>query len=127
MFTDLHVDYAYTPGKSNTCAMTVCCRGDSGEPKTDSERAGDWGDIKCDLPEKTIMSMFDYINANIKPDIAFWGGDSTPHSLASLTAEDNLATLKRIGPKVRSGLKDIKMYIALGNHDTYPQDSFIAT
>jgi len=40
MFTDLHVEYDYTAGKSKICGLSECCRSDSGDPvdKKDAAR-----------------------------------------------------------------------------------------
>ena len=34
--------------------------------------------------------MFKTIREDIKPDIIFWGGDSIPHNLETLTLETNI-------------------------------------
>ena len=36
MISDLHIDYDYKPGSSNTCTDQTCCREESGEPKDNS-------------------------------------------------------------------------------------------
>ena len=85
MFTDLHVDYDYTVGKSKNCGLSACCRSDSGDPVDPSDAAREWGEFYCDLTEKTMMNMFDFIHDEIQPDFAFWGGDTIPHNVDSLT------------------------------------------
>jgi len=32
VFSDLHIDFKYTPGNSNDCGRPICCRIDSGLP-----------------------------------------------------------------------------------------------
>jgi len=83
LFSDLHVDFEYTPGNTNKCGKTTCCRADSGPPRHPSEAAGKWGDYLCDIPERTMDSMFDFIYKDVKPDFALWGGDSVTHDLES--------------------------------------------
>ena len=85
MFSDLHVDYDYTVGKSKTCGMSECCRSDSGDPADPSDAAREWGELHCDLPERTMLNMFEFIHDEIQPDLVFWGGDTIPHNVDSLT------------------------------------------
>ena len=124
MIADLHVEYDYVVGSSKACAMPVCCRSDSGPAKDENDKAGIWGEYKCDMPERTLSNMLAFIRDEIKPDVAFWGGDSVGHNLWSITKEGNIEILQKIGTQVLDGLAGMKTYIALGNHDSYPQDSF---
>ena len=55
-----------------------------------------WGEYKCDIPESTMLNMFEYINSEIKPDIALWGGDSIPHTINTLNIEDTVASMKKV-------------------------------
>lgn len=87
MFSDLHVDYNYTAGRSNFCGEALCCRMDSVMPRNLSETAQKWGDYKCDLPPITFQSMLDFIKDEIHPDLVLWGGNSVPHALDTLTNE----------------------------------------
>ena len=34
LITDLHMDWDYTPGMSNVCGRPLCCRTESGFPKS---------------------------------------------------------------------------------------------
>ena len=124
MFTDLHVDYDYTVGKSKTCLLSECCRSDSGDPVDASDAAREWGELHCDLPEKTMMNMFEFIHDEIRPDLAFWGGDTVPHNVDSLTEAGNVDTMRRTYRNVLKGMKEIQTFMTPGNHDSYPQDSF---
>ena len=90
LMSDLHLDYDYTPGMSNNCGKPLCCRSDSGFPSNIDETAGLWGDRHCDTSLKTLNSMFKYIKEDIKPDLIFWGGDSIPHNLDTLSLETNI-------------------------------------
>ena len=62
MFTDFHIDYDYTPGQSVICDKPICCRSNSGRPSDPRMAAGKWGDEKCDLPERTMISLLEYID-----------------------------------------------------------------
>lgn len=61
MVTDLHVDYDYTEGMSNKCDQILCCRTGSGTPEKPEDAAGKWGDYKCDIPERTVVSMLEHV------------------------------------------------------------------
>ena len=90
LISDLHVDFDYTEGMSNDCGMPLCCRSDSGLPKTESQRAQKWGDYNCDLNTLTLDSMLDFISNELKPDAVLWGGDSIPHNVDTLNLESNV-------------------------------------
>lgn len=95
LFADLHIDYEYREGASIDCGLAVCCRDDS-VPKGKSDMARKWGEYKCDIPESTMLNMFEYINENIKPDVALWGGDSIPHTINTLNTKDTIASMKKV-------------------------------
>ena len=93
-------------------------------PTKPEEAAGFWGDYVCDIPPQTMNSMFDFIRDELKPDAAFWLGDSIAHHLDSLTEEDNINSMVKVSRQVQKAFKDIPLWAAIGNHDTYPQDLF---
>ena len=70
-FGDLHVDFKYKKGTNSNCGRLICCRDGEGD-------AGEWGHPNCDLPEKTMLNMFDFIDREIKPNFVVWGGGSVP-------------------------------------------------
>lgn len=94
--SDLHLDYDYTPGMDADCGKPLCCRSDSGFPTNDKNRAGKWGDYRCDTNTLTLGSMWKFINDDIKPDFVMWGGDSIPHNVDSLTLESNVQIMKNV-------------------------------
>jgi len=127
IFTDLHLDYDYTPGMNTECDLILCCRSDSGVATDPSKAAGKWGNENCDIPERTLKSLLNYIHDEIKPDVALWGGDSIPHNIDSLNFDTNVEIMKNVTAAVKEGLggnKDFRIYPTIGNHDTYPQDIF---
>ncbi len=91
--SDFHTDFDYKEGVSNNCGMPVCCRSDSGFPLNEAETSGKWGDYSCDIPVRTLKSMFKYIRDDIVPDFILWGGDSIPHNLETLTFESNVQVM----------------------------------
>lgn len=120
--SDLHVDFDYQEGMSNDCGKPLCCRSDSGLPEDPKNAAGKWGDKNCDLNQRTLHNMLSFIKDGIKPDAVFWGGDSIPHNVESLTFDDNVNIMKNVTKIVADSLEDLAIYPTLGNHDTYPQD-----
>jgi len=64
--------------------------------------------------------MLDYIVTEIKPDAVMWTGDTTPHVIKHNSAEEVLENLVKSTNLVSNALGDIPLYIAIGNHDTYP-------
>jgi len=71
-----------------------------------------------------FKSSLEFVRDVIKPDAVFWLGDSVPHDVDTLTKEENVAKLKLVATMVQDYFKDIKVFPAVGNHDTYPQDHF---
>ena len=120
LFSDLHIDFDYTPGNSNTCGHVTCCRKDSGRGLTPETSAGKWGDYQCDIPEYTARNMLRFIREHIKPDAALWPGDSIGHHLDSLSLELNVKEMIKVSQIVKEEIRDIPMWAAVGNHDTYP-------
>lgn len=120
--SDLHIDYDYTEGMSSDCNKPLCCRSDSGAPDSPDKAAGKWGNYQCDLNEIALKNMLEFIKDELKPDLLLWGGDSIPHNVDSITLESNVQIMKNITKAVVDGLEGIKVYPAIGNHDTFPQD-----
>jgi len=53
--SDVHLDFAYTPGTISNCGEYLCCHVDNGYPKKASDvAAGEWGSPMCDIPVKTF-------------------------------------------------------------------------
>ena len=64
--------------------------------------------------------MFDYINTEVKPDVAFWGGDSVPYLHGHENKDEIGESLSKATDQVVNGLPDIQTYVTLGNLDTFP-------
>lgn len=122
LMSDLHVDFDYQEGMSNDCGKPLCCRSDSGLPEFTELAAGKWGDYNCDLNERTLKNMLSFIKDGVKPDAVFWGGDSIPHNVESVTKEENVNIMKNVTKIIADSLGDLAIYPTIGNHDTYPQD-----
>ena len=122
LMSDLHLDYDYQEGMNSDCGKPLCCRSDSGLPATPDKAAGKWGDFMCDLNERTMINMLQYIKNEIKPDVVLWGGDSIPHNVDTLTFDSNVQIMRNVTAEVLTQLDDLRIYPTIGNHDTYPQD-----
>lgn len=124
MISNLQIDFDYTEGKSNDCGDLHCCRSGSIEPRSQEEKAGPWGDFKCDIPEKTASDMLNFIKEQVAPDVVFWGGDSISPNLGKSSIEDNISNMKRATDLVHHSLKGIPVYPTLGDRDLYPLHQF---
>lgn len=120
----MHVDLEYQAGKSNNCGKVICCRSDSIDAKTPEEVSGIWGDFNCDIPIETVHHLFKFMKDELKPDVVMWAGDSIAHNLDTITYSQNVRSMIEVTQAVKNGLQGIPVYAAIGNHDTYPQDTF---
>lgn len=80
-YSDVHVDLKYQAGTNANCNMPLCCRPENGIPSNPSDAAGPWGDYKCDTAPATLTKMFEFVRDEIKPDVLFWTGDMSAHSV----------------------------------------------
>ena len=69
-----------------------------------------------------MKSLLSYINDEIQPDVALWGGDSIPHNIDTLVLENSVEIMKNVSAEVIGTIKNARIYPTIGNHDTYPQD-----
>lgn len=62
-FSDLHIDFDYMEGMPAQCDYPICCRnnGKDTRAKEGSRPAGFWGDYDCDIPQRTLDAMFDWV------------------------------------------------------------------
>ena len=83
------------------CNNYLCCRADSGFVTEWERQAKEWGSYLCDLPEKTLKAMFDYIRDEVKPDIVFWTGDNSAHTVWDNTPEEVIESTANITKLLR--------------------------
>ena len=53
--------------------------------------AGRWGDFECDIPHRTMKSMFEWVANNqdeLKTDFITWTGDNSAHNVWDNTQEE---------------------------------------
>jgi sphingomyelin phosphodiesterase len=129
--TDLHIDFYYKEGASNECNFPICCR-DNGPELVEylgsptAGKAGKWGDYKCDIPVRTLESMFEYIGDNqkeLKTDFITWTGDNSAHNVWSNNDDEVTEYTSKITDMLNEALgpdSEIAIFPAMGNHDTWP-------
>lgn len=123
--TDTHVDLDYTTGSSYNCSEPICCRAYSPDlaPGNNSYPAGPYGNTKCDPPKILEDSMYEGIK-QLVPDAAFtiFTGDVPAHDIWLITKQEVLTDLHSTYDTMKKNLKTV--YPAVGNHETYPVNSF---
>lgn len=62
----------------------------AGFPKPGEAGAGEWGSLYCDTPMRTFESMLDYIVEFVEPDMVFWTGDNSVHTVWNTTADEDV-------------------------------------
>jgi sphingomyelin phosphodiesterase len=120
--SDPHINSEYVPGTNAECNMPDCCMAENGPAPTPEAAAGEWGDIRCDTPPKTLDNMMQFIGSEIKPDIFFWSGDNSAHTVWRNTRKEVVDYTKYITDSYNKyvGEGETTMYPCLGNHDTWP-------
>lgn len=65
--SDVHIDPFYIEGANAECGEPLCCREESGQPKSPEKASGLWGDYRnCDMPMRTLENMLSHINKTHK-------------------------------------------------------------
>ncbi|XP_063982786.1 sphingomyelin phosphodiesterase-like [Diachasmimorpha longicaudata] len=124
--SDIHYDPYYEEGSNAECGNPLCCRSINGKPTNPKDAAGKWGDYRgCDTPKRTIDNMFKHIQT-IHTDIDYilWTGDLPPHDVWNQTREGNLQILRNIMEDMKNSFPNVKIFPALGNHESAPVNSF---
>jgi len=60
---DTHVDDLFVEGTWDECEEPLCCR--NPPPDNNGSLSGMFGGWKCDIPERTLDSMLDFVTQNI--------------------------------------------------------------
>lgn len=124
---DIHLDPQYKQGAIGNCNNgIVCCRENSTISPNDSIfRAGKFGFRgDCDLPLESFKSFLEFASSTIKPDYMYWLGDNEDHELDEVNQEFNFDVTEYISKAIGASLPKTKVYTAIGNHESYPVDSF---
>ena len=125
--SDPHIDFGYTEGSAAECNYPICCR-DNGENILDykGRLAGKWGDYNCDIPQRVLESMFEFIATHqneLQTRFITWVGDNSAHNIWSQNDELIAQYTATITDSLKNALKNttgIEIFPALGNHDTWP-------
>jgi len=120
-YSDVHVDLYYKPGTNANCNMPLCCREENGYPANPVDGAGQYGDYKCDTAPAVLTKMFEFIRDEIKPDVLFWTGDMSAHSVWENSNEEVATVNNVIANQMHDMFGDnFMVYPLQGNHDVWP-------
>ena len=120
--SDIHLDMLYKEGTNQYCDSYICCREEFGYPTDPQDQAGKWGGYYCDLPLITLQNMLQHIAQNHDIDSIFWTGDNSAHNVWSNSNEEVIDYTLMITNEIKAAFagKNIPVYPATGNHDTWP-------
>lgn len=120
--SDLHTDLSYSVGASIDCGEPLCCRAGVGPtPVKPEDAAGIWGDYNCDLPPKTLESMFHFVrDMEDGPDLVLWTGDNVAHDIWNQTIHKNTEATIIITDFIKSHWPEMPIFVSAGNHEFYP-------
>lgn len=102
----------------------LCCRAEF-PAQPGKNVAGEWGgNGDCDLPSKTFENLMEFVVSDIKPEMIFWTGDNTSHTVWSDTAESVTRYTEVVTNIIKNAIKDTDITVLpiQGNHDTWPTD-----
>ena len=128
--SDMHLDLTYLAGSTGEgCDQIMCCTDRSQFPANASvnQVAGDWGTLgPCNMPEDTFRDMLEQIVANHNISWVYLTGDYPAHDLPYQSRTRNLQTIETAATIVKQvfGAANIPIYPSIGNHDSYPCNSF---
>ena len=74
------------------------------------------------MPQHTLQNVLSQIKDRAQPDYLFWTGDSTAHDDPWVSQQEVDQTLIKITNLVQQIFPDSQknMFVALGNHDSFP-------
>jgi len=115
------VDLLYTPGTNANCNMPLCCRPDNGYPADPKDAAGPWGAYQCDTAPQVLTEMFKFMRDEVKPDVLFWTGDMSAHSVWENSFDEVIEVNYRVAKEMQEIFGDsLNVYLLQGNHDVWP-------
>ncbi|KAF8940553.1 hypothetical protein BGZ58_005887 [Dissophora ornata] len=124
-FSDWHLDPLYKTGTEAKCSHNICCRnyGRWNDPGPIKKPASKWGDGKCDTPIALGLSALEAI-PRLVPNASFgiFTGDIVSHDSWMITEQYVSDEETRSYELFKKHLQDMKLYVAMGNHDSYPSD-----
>jgi len=124
-FSDWHVDPLYREGTEARCSHNICCRdfGRWNDPGPIKKKASKWGESKCDTPIALGVSAMEAITRFV-PNATFglFTGDIVSHDSWLITEQYVADQETESYDLFKKYLLDLKLYVAMGNHDSYPSD-----
>jgi sphingomyelin phosphodiesterase len=93
--------------------MPLCCREENGYTSDPAHAAQKWGNYNCDTSLPAITSMFQFINETINPDVIFWTGDMSAHSVWENSNEEVAEVNQVVAKLVQSIFEDRVMVYPL--------------
>ncbi|XP_006818659.1 sphingomyelin phosphodiesterase-like [Saccoglossus kowalevskii] len=122
---DIHYDRDYMTGSNTECGEPLCCRSNDGPPAPSKPGAGKYGDYNnCDAPRSLIENAFQHLSKNEKFDYIIMTGDLPAHNIWNQSRSDQLEVLKEITDMLLKYFPGVKVYPAVGNHESSPVNSF---
>ncbi|CAI2362663.1 unnamed protein product [Moneuplotes crassus] len=119
-FSDFHLDYEYVAGESNSCKKLVCCRSNLvPTPESHKERAGKWGDYRCDTNPKMMEKLTSALKSVKKPAFTIWTGDNTDHGFHKNSRIATKASME-ITKYFKKNFPEAVVFGIHGNHEIGP-------
>lgn len=120
-FSDFHWNMDYTEGTSNDCGEIVCCKPGQAA-KTDEEKAGKWGDYKCDANPRVLSQVHHTMDITGTPDMVLWTGDSPDHGIYKDPRITTNATIQ-ITEMIEKYSPETTVFPIHGNHEFDPMNT----
>lgn len=120
-FSDFHWNMDYTEGANNDCGEIVCCKSDQAA-KTDEQKAGKWGDYKCDANPRVLSLVHHTMDITGKPDMVLWTGDSPDHGIYKDPTITTNATIQ-ITEMIEKYSPETTVFPIHGNHEFDPMNT----
>ena len=95
----------------------------NGPAPTPEDAAREFGEYECDIPVKTLETMFHYIrdmNESIKPDLVIWTGDNVAHDIWNQTVHKNAESTILITEFIKTHWPEMPVFVTPGNHEFFP-------
>lgn len=133
--SDLHIDFDYTVGAEADCCasstgcttFTTCCV-PSQVNTTPKLPAPFWGTSlvgSCDLPYRTIESLFRHLNCTEEEfDFALLAGDYASHNSVKATKTEHIELIANLSALIDRFLPGTPFFWTIGNHEEVPVNQF---
>ena len=116
--SDVHMDLFYKEGTLATCGQPLCCR-EGIENGTETNMAGHWGGLTCDLPPRTLNAAIEQIK-QLEPEFIMITGDFASHDVWNQSKEYLLQYQELVSNAFRSNFPNTPLHVLFGNHACFP-------